>query len=119
MNLFKTGLTLFLALSISVLAVAQSHEEMTHSTQQEIIRNVQVYPNPSTDYLFVKFETPITKSVRLVVHSIIGNEIEVEHDAVDENEVRVKVKDLNTGFYILSVQDQANNAKATFKFLKR
>jgi hypothetical protein len=119
MNLLRTGFVLFIALSVSVLAIGQSSEEFAHHNQPEMIRNVQVYPNPSVDYLFVKFETPIAKTVKLVVHSIIGNEIEVEKDVVDEFEVRVKVKDLNTGFYILSATDQANNAKGTFKFLKR
>jgi hypothetical protein len=118
MNLLKTGAILFLALSVSVLAVGQSHEEFVHP-HQEIVKNVQIYPNPSVDYLFIKFETPIAKTSKLIVHSILGNEIEVDSEIVDEFEVRVRVKDLNTGYYILAIHDQANNAKGTFKFLKR
>ncbi len=118
MNLFKTGAILFLALSISVLAIGQSAEEPGHHPQ-EIIKSVQIYPNPSIDYLYVKFETPIAKTSTLIVHSIIGNQIETEQEAIDEYEIRVRVKDLNTGYYILAIHDQANNAKGTFKFLKR
>ena len=118
MNLFKTGVILFFALSVSMLVVGQSHEESGYHPN-EIIKNVQIYPNPSVDYLHVKFETPIAKTSKLIVHSILGNEIEVENEVIDEFEVRIRVKDLNIGYYILAVHDQANNAKGTFKFLKR
>lgn len=107
-----------MALIISLSAIGQSHDE-GYATPQELIKNVQLYPNPSIDYLHIKFENPIAKTTKLVVHSIIGNQIELESEIVDEYEVRLKVKELNTGYYILAVHDQNNNTKGTFKFLKR
>src|SRR5438105_1299452 len=86
MNLLRAGVILFFALNISVLSFAQSNEEYAHS--QDLIKNVQIFPNPSVDYLHIKFETPIAKTSKLIVHSIIGNEIEVEQEIVDEFEVR-------------------------------
>ncbi len=118
MNLLRTGLMLFMALIISICAIGQSHDE-SYANPQEIIKNTQVFPNPSVDYLHVRFENPIAKTAKIIVHSIIGNEIELESEIVDEYEVRLKVKELNTGYYILAVHDQSNNTKGTFKFLKR
>lgn len=118
MNILRTGSILLLALAISASAIGQVHEE-NHASAQELLKNTQVFPNPSVDYLHIKFENPIAKTVKLVVHSIIGNQIELESEIVDEYEVRLKVKELNTGYYIVAVHDQANNAKGTIKFLKR
>jgi hypothetical protein len=102
----------------SLAAIGQSHEE-NYTHQQELIKNTQIFPNPSVDYLHVKFENPVAKTSKFIVHSIIGNQIEVESEIVDEYLVRLKVKDLNTGYYILAIHDQSNNTKGTFKFLKR
>ena len=53
------------------------------------------------------------------LHNIIGNALEVESEIVDDNEVRLKVKDLPAGYYLLSVKDESSGFKGVYKFLKR
>ena len=83
------------------------------------VKSVQIYPNPATDYLTIKFESPVAKTSKLSFHSIIGSAIELEQEAIDDFEIRVKVKDLPLGYYIIAVHDPQNNSRAIYKFLKK
>lgn len=112
----KTTLLALMVL-IGAQALAQSHEEALRTNDPT--KSAQVYPNPATDYVNLKFESPIAKSVRLEFHTIIGTTIELEHEVVDEYEVKVKVKDLSTGYYIIGVHDTQSGSRAIHKFLKR
>jgi len=112
----KTTLLAVLVL-IAAQTFAQSHEEGVRST--EPAKAVQVYPNPAVDFLTLKFESPIAKTVKLEFHSIIGTVIELEHEATDEYEVKVKVKDMSPGYYFVGVHDPQSNSKAIHKFLKK
>ena len=113
----KTTLLTLLVLLTSQ-AFAQNHDEIFRSNDPT--KTVQVYPNPATaDYLTLKFETPIAKTVKLQFHSIIGTSLDLEHEAIDEYEVKVKVKDLATGYYIIGIQDAQSGSRAIQKFLKK
>ena len=95
----------------------QVHDDSFHSGDP--VKSVQIYPNPATDYLTIKFESPVAKSSKLAFHSIIGSSMELEQEAIDDFEIRVKVKDLPVGYYIIAVHDPQNNTRAIYKFLKR
>ena len=112
----KTTLLALLVL-IGSQALAQNHDEVFRVNDPA--KNVQVYPNPATEYVHLKFETPIAKTVKLEFHTIIGTSIDLEKEIIDDSEVRVKVKDLTTGYYLISVQDAQSGARAIHKFLKR
>jgi hypothetical protein len=98
-------------------AMAQNHDEALRSN--DLAKAVQVYPNPATDYVNLKFEAPIAKSVRLEFHTIIGTTIELESEVVDEFEIKIKVKDLSAGYYMIGVHDAQSGSRAIHKFLKR
>jgi len=101
----------------SQLCFGQAHDESFHSGDP--LKAVQIYPNPATDYLTIKFESPVAKSSKLAFHSIIGSSIELEQEVIDDSEIRVKVKDLPVGYYIIAVHDPQNNSRAIYKFLKK
>src|ERR1700712_1900343 len=83
------------------LAIAQNHEEgvLPTGNGNENIRKVELYPNPAVDFLSVKFETPCARRVKVSMHNIIGNVVEVEIEIVDERELKLNVKDLPLGYY--------------------
>lgn len=83
------------------------------------IKSVSIFPNPAIEYVSVKFEAPVAKQVRLTVHNVIGNTMELESEVVDEHEIKIRVKDLATGYYLISVKDERLNLSNTYKFLKR
>jgi len=111
-----------LLLSIFVLIAGQmcfgqAHDESFRTGDP--VKSVQIYPNPAIDYLTIKFESPVAKTSKLAFHSIIGSSIELEQEAIDDFEIRVKVKELPLGYYIIAVHDIQNNSRAIYKFLKK
>ncbi len=106
-------LTAFLGVNF---CFAQAKDEASYA-QTDPVKFVQVFPNPATEFLIIKFETPIAKKTKFTVHNIIGNELEIEPEIVDEYEAHIKVKDLHEGYYFLAIQSASS--KSTFKFLKR
>ncbi|MEQ9414693.1 MAG: T9SS type A sorting domain-containing protein, partial [Cyclobacteriaceae bacterium] len=77
---------------------------------------VQMYPNPASDYLTVKLPTPNASSVQLAMHSVIGNVLNIEKEQIDAYEVRLRVKDLPSGYYFLSIKEENSGLKASYKF---
>lgn len=114
---------LFLAFACMLLtaltALSQIKEESFFQRTPDPIKSVEIFPNPATEFISVKFEAPVAKKVRLSVHNVIGNTMELETEMVDEHEIKIRVKDLATGYYLISVKDEHLNFGNTYKFLKR
>ena len=85
---------------------------------QEIIR-VSVFPNPASDYLHIRMENPDARQAQVHVYSIIGSEISTDLEFIDDYEMRIRVKDLPSGYYLLSVQSGENSNRISRKFIKR
>jgi hypothetical protein len=120
LRIVKTIFFIFAFAVIGLSAQAQQKDEATsYGTPQLDPRSVSIFPNPAVEYLNVKFENPIAKKAKLTVHNVIGNVVEVETETVDEFEIRLKVKDLPVGYYLLAVRDEESNSRSTIKFLKR
>lgn len=116
MQACRTILIFFFATVFLFSAKAQMKEE---AIGVEPVKSIHLFPNPAVDYLSVRFETPQAKTVKFALHNIIGNEIVVESEVQDEYEIHLKVKDLPTGYYVLTVRQEAGNQRSTYKFLKR
>ncbi len=114
---------LFFIFALTVIgtsAYAQKDEFNTAGSYQfDTNKSVSIFPNPAVEYLNVKFESPIAKRTKLTVHNVIGNAVEVETETIDDFEIRLKVKDLPVGYYLLALRDEESNSRSTIKFLKR
>jgi hypothetical protein len=119
MNLRKAFYISFALILTIQVGFAQGKDEVFFGGRPDPVKSIQVYPNPATEFVSIKFEVPQAKKVKLVFHNILGNTIELESEIVDEHEIKVRVKDLTTGYYFISVQDEHTNFKSTYKFLKR
>ncbi len=117
MKLAKTVILSFLILLVTHFAWGQSHDAF-YQENTEPIKLVKLFPNPATDFLVIKFETPLARTVKLTLHTIIGNSLEVESEIVDDFEIHLRVKDLPTGYYFLAMKDEGH-VQSSFKFLKR
>jgi len=119
MNL-KKALYLFFALVLTIqLGFGQTKEDAFYSNQPDPVKSIQVYPNPATEFINVKFEAPQAKRVKLTIYNILGTSVELETEVVDEFEIKIKVKDLATGYYFVAVSDDSSSLRSTYKFLKR
>src|SRR5690606_37476526 len=109
------------ALAVVQLGMAQSFPDDPPMVAQEVnlAKSVHLFPNPATEDVFVELDQFPAKNVQVTVHTIIGNEIPVEKEVVESNLIRVRVKDLATGYYLLAVKDEESNFRGTYQFLKR
>ena len=118
MKTAKIIVALLLGLFVAQGALAQSRDEV-FPDKADPIKSVRVFPNPATDFLTVHFEQPHARKIRIAMQTIIGNTLEVETEVLDDYEIRIKVADLPSGYYLLAVHDGETNSKSTHKFLKR
>ena len=110
-----------LMLSVIQLTMAQSQPDGPPSATAEfnLTRSVHLFPNPATEFVDVQLDHFPAEKVKLTVHNIIGNELTVETEILDEHLIRVKVKELATGYYLLAIKDEESKFRGTYKFLKR
>jgi hypothetical protein len=106
---------------ISRVGLGQGREGISLPGYQQAdqTKSVKLFPNPATEFLSIRLETPSVKQAKLTLHNIIGNSIDIESEIIDDYEVRLKVKDLSSGYYLLAVKDESSGLKGVYKFLKR
>jgi hypothetical protein len=117
MRAFKPILILFFAALLAFSGQAQVKDEAYFSTDPA--KSIHLFPNPAIDFLSVRFETPQAKTAKVSLHNIIGNELQVETEVFDEYEIHLKIKDLPTGYYLITINQGEGNQRSVHKFLKR
>ena len=117
----KKGLTILFGVVIAIIA---SHETFAQSDfpefgQSQLENRIELYPNPAVDYINIEIKESRLVETHIVLHNIIGNEIEIMPEKITENKYRLDVKDLQPGYYLLSIKDPVSDFTKTYKFLKR
>jgi hypothetical protein len=112
---------LVVALLTSSIEGKSQYREDFAGGPPSISKSIHIYPNPTneSDYVNVGVAPFKSNKIRLALHNIIGNELPVEIEIVDEHELRVRVKDLPSGYYLLTVKDMESSFRGTYKILKR
>lgn len=80
---------------------------------------IHIFPNPATDFVHVRLENVNLDNVEVSMHNIIGNEINIETEKINEHEIRIRVKDFDAGYYLLALKDDQSKFRGTYKFVKR
>jgi|SRR4051812_32033928 hypothetical protein len=112
----------FLAIAAFTFATAQQQlpgNSVTNELHVDFSKSVKVFPNPAVDYVYVKLETIKAENVKVTLHNIIGTAMPVETEVVSTHELRVRVKDLSSGYYLLALKDDETGLKGTYKVLKK
>ncbi len=103
----------------SVIAQAPAGNGFGQPERMDISKAVTIYPNPAADeFVHIHVEDVDLSEAKVSLHNIIGNEMRVEKDLLDENTIRIKVKDLATGYYLIGLNDEKQKLKGIYKFLK-
>jgi hypothetical protein len=105
--------------SLVYMANAQQREDYDPMQGQPDVKAIQIFPNPATEFVHLRFEKIRAQNVSVTVHNIIGNEVKTETEILSEYELRVRVKELDAGYYLLAVKDDAKNSRGIYKILKR
>lgn len=115
-------LSFALLLFLSGTAFGQNQEVIAYSpekTEFDLAKSITVYPNPATDYVNIKLSTLDASTTKITLYTILGGELNVDQEKVNDHEVRIRVKDIASGYYLIAVRDEQLHFKATYKFLKR
>jgi len=110
-----------LALLIFAFAsYAQSGQDFPSLGDELLVQKniVEIYPNPSVDFLNVHIKNADLTNTVLTVYNIIGNKFKIEVEIIEENKYQLDVRDLPSGYYMLSIKDTKSDFRKTFKFLK-
>ncbi len=114
------------ALLLSWSAMAQddkgnvvSAETAFYNQNDELNKNrIELYPNPAVNFIVVQLSNSTLKDAEFELHSLIGNEIEVDAEDIGNGRFRIPVKNYATGYYFVVVKDEATRFKKAFRFLK-
>jgi hypothetical protein len=93
--------------------------EQAQPERADLSKSISIYPNPAIDFLNVKLAELDAHQAQVTLYNILGNEVQAEVEVIDDHEVRVRVKELSSGYYLLAVRDEKTQFRATYKFLKR
>jgi len=118
----KKGFTILIVLMIAIAtpkAFAQSDFPEFQSSSLELENRIEIYPNPAVEYVNIEIKESKLTNTRIVLHNIIGNQIEILPEKINDNKYRIDVKDLAPGYYLLSIKDPSIEFSKTYKFLKR
>lgn len=106
---------------MTLSAYAQSGQDFPSFNNEYLNRKniVEIYPNPSIDFLNVQIKESELIDTELVIYNIIGNKFELEIEETGNQQYRIDVRDLPPGYYLLSIKDTPTDFSKTYKFLKR
>lgn len=113
------AIALFTLVGLTSYAQNDSEYPSFASNDLKIENQVQIYPNPSVDFLKVTIEKSNLVDPQIVIHTIIGNRLSVDSQETGFNEFTVDVKNLPVGYYLIAIKDETTGFSETYKFLKR
>jgi len=100
---------------------AGSFSDINHFgvNSQEILNKVEIYPNPSVEFLIVEIKNSKLYSVQFEMRSIIGNKLNVIPENIGADKFRFNVKQFPPGYYFIVVKDDDSQFKEAHRFLKK
>ena len=90
----------FFVLAGSVMGQGMVNYDGEPHERQDLSKSVQIFPNPAVEFVHIRLEHVNLDQVKISMHNIIGNEISIETERLDEHEIRIKVKDFDAGYYL-------------------
>jgi hypothetical protein len=103
----------------SLCSTTQAQSISARPTLQNNPNKIEIYPNPSVEFLFIKVGDENLNNIQFELHSIIGNQIKTEAEEIRAGVYRIPVAQLTKGYYFIVLTDEENRFKQAFKFLKQ
>ena len=114
--------TLFLTL-MTLQGFSQSSGDAQPSFSEkelkEVKTSVDLYPNPVTEFLYINIESDNLHNVEFEIFNIIGNSVKIEVEKVNQNNYKIPVRTLSSGYYLLIISDEKAKYNQAFKFQKK
>jgi hypothetical protein len=109
-NTLGNGFTSGAAVSTSVLSVTEANKDLLH---------VKVYPNPTTELVFVDILATKLSWVTIDIVDLQGKQLSTQKYAGMSNRIGINTASYKAGTYFLVLKDDANTTLATYKLIKQ
>jgi len=125
----KIILTIILTTILTLgLVFGQNHPIKTGSDTElldfskknlNVQNSVELFPNPTTDFLMVSIDQFNLKQVEFRLYNIIGNKLNIGVDELSRGKYRIDVRNYNPGYYLLVIRDPIMRYNKAYKFQKK
>jgi hypothetical protein len=90
---------------------------------KDLTFNVEAFPNPTTEFLNIKIsglkETINTSDYKIEFIDLLGKQISLEQNIIDDQTLRIDLKELPEGMYMVNVRNiKSSKLVSTFKITK-
>tara|TARA_R110000823_G_scaffold315703_1_gene450760 strand:- start:51932 stop:52309 length:378 start_codon:yes stop_codon:yes gene_type:complete len=117
-SISKTLMILSLML-FSVLANAQSETLASLKMNNDPKVKVEVFPNPTSDFLTIDLSKLDLKKPKIEIRNIIGSKMEMTSEDLGDKKHRVDVTSYPRGYYLVLVKDDQSKFQQTIRFSKK
>jgi len=83
------------------------------------ILQLKVYPNPTSDLIYVDISDSKVPNIRLSVYAITGKQISNDTYVAGNNHIGINTQSWEKGEYIITISDTHGEALGSYKLLKQ
>lgn len=106
-------------LCVSFAASAQSQRLANVSNDNDEKIKVEVFPNPTSDYLTIDLSNLELRKPKIEIRSIIGTKMRVNLEKNGIKKYKVDVQAFQRGYYLVLVMDDQSKFQQTVRFSKK
>lgn len=108
---------LLLSMALCFQSMAQDRQGLTAANDTKI--KVEVFPNPTTNFLTVDLSKLSLKEPKIEIRNIIGSKMVARTENLGQKQYRVDVQDYPRGYYLVLVRDDKTKFQQTVRFSKK
>lgn len=112
------ALLVFMVAAFSVSAQTQALANRTSTDPNEKLK-VEIFPNPTSDFLNIDLSNLNLKKPQLEIRSIIGTKMAVNVEDNGPKKYKVDVQSFPRGYYLVLVRDDRSKFQQTVRFSKK
>lgn len=114
---FVFGLAI-LCMAFAASAQTKRLAEVSNGKEEEKIK-VEVFPNPTSDYLTIDLSNLNLKKPKIEIRSIIGTKMRVNLEKNGLKKYKIDVQTFQRGYYLVLVMDDQSKFQQTVRFSKK
>jgi|TARA_Y100000588_G_scaffold309292_1_gene334252 hypothetical protein len=112
------ALLVFMVAAFSVSAQTQALANRTSTDPNDKLK-VEIFPNPTSDFLNIDLSNLNLKKPQLEIRSIIGTKMAVNVEDNGPKKYKVDVQSFPRGYYLVLVRDDRSKFQQTVRFSKK
>jgi len=121
LNISRLGLMTLLVFFIGTVSLSAQSKVLASnsSTNPDDKVKVEIFPNPTSDFLNIDLSKLDLKKPQLEIRSIIGSKMEVTVEDNGPKKYKVDVQSFPRGYYLVLVRDDQSKFQQTVRFSKK